>query len=150
MWTRWLTVLLVAGAVGAGVAVAGTPTRAPQVAEANIVTLAGKWTGSYSYDRVRNPAKPFEVNIMVRTDKNRFSGKMSEPKLRSNAKLISMINGTMGKDGKLSFVKKYYPSSGMTEPVTYRGALAEDGKSITGTWKTESGLTGSFEMKKAN
>ncbi len=149
MWTRLLIVFMAACAVGAGVAAAGAPTRAAQMAEANVVDLAGRWTGSYSYDRVRNPAKPFEVNIMVRTDENRFSGKMSEPKLRGIAKLISMINGTMGKDGKLTFVKKYYASSGMTEPVTYRGALAEDGKSIKGTWKTESGLTGSFEMKKA-
>lgn len=150
MWARLLIIFLMAGAVGAGVAAAGTPTWAPQMAEANIVSLAGRWTGSYSYDLVRNPAKPFEVNIVVRTDENRFSGKMSEPKLHSNVRLLSMIYGTMGKDGKRSFVKKYDAGSGMTEPVTYRGALAEDGKSITGTWKTESGLTGSFEMKKTN
>jgi hypothetical protein len=124
-------------------------TGGVQLAEVSGGKLAGTWKGRYRYDDKRLPAKAFSATI-VGGKGPAFEGRIEEPRytrLGLSGRLSASLAGTLGKDGKVAFVKRYLGAAGMSRPVRYQGTLGAAGKTIKGTWRIpEEKLKGTFEM----
>lgn len=124
-------------------------TGGPHLAELSGGKLAGMWKGQYRYDDKRLPSKAFTATI-VGGKGPAFRGRIEEPRytrLGLSGRLSASLQGTLGKDGKVRFVKRYLGAAGMSRPVRYEGTLGPVGKTIKGTWRIPAeNLKGTFEM----
>jgi hypothetical protein len=107
--------------------------------------ITGGWLGTYYYDRYGEPAR-FDATFSTMGGDGRFGGRILDDGALGEA---NAVDGTQ--TGRtVSFVKVYIrPAAGhVTAPVHYEGQIAEDGKTIAGTWKLSPNTTGRWEARR--
>lgn len=97
--------------------------------------VTGTWLGNYYYASVGN-ATGFEAALVQ--SGNAVEGSILDDGALGEAHLTGTCTA-----GELTFCKIY--NSKARDPVYYRGVLSEDGKSITGTWRINKTVHGSWK-----
>jgi hypothetical protein len=107
--------------------------------------LSGGWLGTYWYPGRRLPCR-FEATLTHVPRSGQLSGTILDDGRLGMASLGGATTGDA-----VAFTK-VYRSPGL-EPVQYEGTVAEDGRSMTGTWVIAPGgpvrLQGTWEMHRS-
>lgn len=114
------------------------------VAPAN--KMLGAWNGSYGYLNSTQRV-PFKL-IVTTIDGASFAGKIAEPATFGSGTsqyLFANFYGELNSD-KVSFIKVYDGTSGVSHSVNYQGMIRNDVSGIKGNW-TIGADTGPFDMQ---
>ena len=111
---------------------------------ARSLDMTGFWIGEYCYRWPGMPAVPFFANLDEAA--SALTGTIDEPNTmgRSSGRLSAFVQGRRA-GLSVDFAKVYDGASDMAHRVDYRGTLAADGLSLSGSWALE-GETGTFRM----
>jgi hypothetical protein len=107
--------------------------------------LSGGWLGTYWYQGGRSPCR-FEATLAHATRTGRLSGTVQDDGWLGMASVSGSAAGTA-----VAFTKVYQDP--LLEPIEYEGAVAEDGRSMAGTWAISPHgrvtMRGTWEMHRA-
>ncbi len=101
----------------------------------SIPNLSGRWKGSYINKDARGREYQIGFEMELKQNGAQIAGITMEQ--GDNRILTARIDGTI--EGRIiRFVKQYNesPAPWPVESIKYEGSIAEDGNSISGTWKT--------------
>ncbi len=126
-------------------AVAGMLAFAPAaMAQSQTVDLSGVWQGAFwSGD---GQATSFQITIDDGAPGDNFSASVVEPNTFGNDTsrfLQGTVQGTVS-DGRLSMLKTYDGTGGVSHAVAYNGVVLSD-RRIVGIWNVQGG-SGQFEI----
>ncbi|MFA5141078.1 MAG: hypothetical protein WC728_17765 [Elusimicrobiota bacterium] len=106
-------------------------------------TVAGTWDGIYLYPEVDASGTPvgkppvrfhaeftqYGLDIGGRITEPATFGAAGTPTLYAN-----VMDGKMGEDGSIRFIKRYDGTGGVEHDVLYQGFISPDGQQINGAW----------------
>lgn len=126
------------------------PTPSPDAA-----ALTGTWAGTYFFPMTNATGTTvgsvaFFAELTI--DGGSMSGSVVEPNTigdRTTNELRAKIEGTIGEDGLVRFVKTYDGTGGVDHRVEYVGRLDVVTQQIEGVWKV-TGSEGRFVMRRSN
>ncbi len=110
--------------------------------------LSGKWKGSYIDKDAWGKGYSIWLEIEFKQNGTEITGITTER--RDSRTLTAKINGAV--DGRvIRFVKQYNegPPVWPIESIEYEGNIADDGNSVSGTWKTLA-LTGGWSVSRVS
>lgn len=93
-----------------------------------------RWDGAYYYPDNRQPVA---FHLDLQQTGNQISGRTAEPATFGNGtsqQLFAYVSGSINGAG-ISFVKTYDGTGGVNHSVQYDGTIAQDGLSMSGTWR---------------
>ncbi len=107
-------------------------------------TIDGGWLGTYAYKGVLPTPPPvrFEATLTETGDGGRFSGTILDDGKSGEAD----VRGEQSGQG-VRFSKIYRQSK--LPPVSYEGTLAEDGRTMAGTWRIDGTDHGVWDARRA-
>jgi hypothetical protein len=137
-----------------GASAAGTPPSVPSPTP-DAAALTGTWAGTYFYSMSNSTggavgSVAFFAELTI--DRDKVRGSVIEPNTigdRSSNELRANIEGTIGEDGVVRFVKTYDGTGGVAHSVEYVGRLDHVTQQIDGVWKA-TGSEGRFIMRRHN
>lgn len=88
--------------------------------------LSGGWLGTYWYHGRRSPCR-FEATLTHATRMGKLSGSVLDDGRLGMASVSGYVTGEA-----VAFTK-VYRNAGL-EPIAYEGTVAENGRSMAGTW----------------
>ena len=129
---------------------ASDPSPSPDAA-----ALTGTWAGTYFYALANSTggavgSVAFFAELTI--DRDKLRGSVIEPNTigdRSANELRASIEGSIGEDGLVRFVKTYDGTGGVDHSVEYVGRLDPVTQQIDGVWKATGG-EGRFVMRRHN
>ena len=105
--------------------------------------VGGGWLGTYAYKgaaRDRPPVR-FEATLTEPDGEGAFSGTILDDGRRGEAVVLG------GQSGRGVRFTKTYRRRGLL-PIFYEGTLAEDGRTMGGTWRIEGDLHGVWDARR--
>jgi len=112
--------------------------------------LTGMWSGSYLDGEGETAKRVLFEMVLIQTgdEVSGFIRDRIRPGDVNDAWLFAKFDGTI-RGSELAFQKVFDGTGKVEASVSYRGSLSEDRTTIRGgTWKTEAGLTGPFDLAK--
>lgn len=109
--------------------------------------ISGRWTGMFNYP-AKFPTTPFEAEL--RQEGGRIVGTIIEPdKIFGTGNPTSVVDGTI-EGSRVAFSKFYESGQESFDLVQYEGAVADEGREISGRWSIPGDWSGTFIMVRAS